>query len=48
VTLLVAGAALSLVALALYFHPMYLVAVVINFAIIFLLWGNFLAARSAT
>jgi hypothetical protein len=46
-TLLVAGAALSLVALALYFHPIYLVAVVINFAIVFLLWGNFVAARSA-
>jgi hypothetical protein len=47
VTLLVAGAALSLVALALYFHPIYLAAVVINIAIVFLLWGDFLAARSA-
>jgi hypothetical protein len=47
VTLLVAGAALGLVALALYFHPIYLVAVAINIAIVFLLWGNFVAARSA-
>jgi hypothetical protein len=47
VTLLVTGAALSLVALALYFHPFYLVAVSISIAIIFLLWGDFLAARSA-
>jgi hypothetical protein len=47
VTLLVAGAALSLLALALYFHPIYLVAVVINLAIVFLLWGDFVAARSA-
>ena len=48
VTLLVTGAALSLVALALYFHPFYLVAVVINIAIVYLLWGDFLAARGAT
>jgi hypothetical protein len=47
VTLLVAGAALGLVALALYFHPIYLVALAINIAIVFLLWGNFVAARSA-
>jgi hypothetical protein len=47
VTLLVAGAALSLVALALYFHPIYLAAVVISLAIVILLWGDFLAARSA-
>jgi hypothetical protein len=47
VTMLVAGAALSLVALALYFHPIYIAAVVINVAIVFLLWGDFLAARSA-
>jgi hypothetical protein len=47
VTLLIAGGALSLVALALYFHPFYLVAVVINIAIVFLLWGDFVAARSA-
>jgi hypothetical protein len=47
VTLLVAGAAFSLVALVLYFHPIYLLAVAINIAIVFLLWGDFLAARSA-
>jgi hypothetical protein len=47
VTLLVAGAALSLVALALYFHPIYLVAVAINIAVVTLLWTDFLAARSA-
>jgi hypothetical protein len=46
VTLLVAGAAVGLVTLALYFHPIYLVAVVINVAIVLLLWGDFLAARS--
>jgi hypothetical protein len=45
--MLLAGAALSLVALALYFHPIYIAAVVINVAIVFLLWGDFLAARSA-
>lgn len=42
--LLVAGAALSLVALALYFHPFYLLAVAINIAIVFLLWREFLAS----
>lgn len=47
VTLLVSGAALSLIALALYFHPIYLVAVVINIAVVLLLWGDFLATRSA-
>jgi hypothetical protein len=46
VTLLVVGAALSLVALALYFHPIYLVAVGISVAIVFLLWSDFVAARS--
>jgi len=45
VTLLVTGAGLSLVALALYFHPLYLAAVAINIAIVYLLWGDFLAAR---
>jgi hypothetical protein len=44
-TLLLAGAALSLVALALYFHPFYLVAVAINIAIVVLLWGDFLDSR---
>ena len=47
VTLLVAGAALSLVAMTLYFHPIYIVAAGISVAIVFLLWGDFLAARSA-
>jgi hypothetical protein len=47
VPLLVGGAALSLIALALYFHPIYLAAVVINITIIFLLWEELLAARSA-
>jgi hypothetical protein len=47
VTLLVFGAALSLVAMALYFHPIYVVAVGISLAIVFLLWGDFFAARSA-
>jgi hypothetical protein len=39
-TLLVGGAALGLVALALYFHPFYLAAVLINVAIVGLLWGR--------
>jgi len=47
VTLLVAGAGLSLVALALYFHPFYLVAVAINIAIVLVLWGDFVAARAS-
>ena len=47
VTLLVAGAALSLVAMALYFHPIYLLAVGINIAIVALLWGEFVTARGA-
>jgi len=38
--LLVAGAAAGLLALALYFHPFYLAAVVINIAIVALLWGR--------
>lgn len=38
--LLVGGAALGLVALALYFHPFYLAAVLINIAIVGLLWGR--------
>jgi hypothetical protein len=45
--LLVAGAALGLVALALYFHPIYLVAVALNVAIVLLLWGDLSAARGA-
>jgi len=39
------GAALGLVALALYFHPLYLVAVVIDVVIIALVWGRLVAAR---
>jgi hypothetical protein len=36
---------LGLVALALYFHPFYLVAVVIDLVIIALVWGRLAAAR---
>jgi hypothetical protein len=39
------GAALGLVALGLYFHPFYLVAVVIDVVIIALIWGRLVAAR---
>jgi hypothetical protein len=39
------GAALGLVALALYFHPFYLVAVVIDIVILALVWGRLVAAR---
>ena len=42
--LLVGGAALGLVALALYFHPFYLAAVLINLAIVGLLWGRLATA----
>jgi hypothetical protein len=38
--LLFSGAVLGLVALALYFHPFYLAAVLIDIAIIALLWGR--------
>ena len=34
------GASLGLVALALYFHPFYLVAVLIDLALVALLWGR--------
>jgi hypothetical protein len=44
--LLVAGASLGLVALALYFHPIYLAAVLINVALIALLWGRMATAAS--
>ena len=44
--LLVGGAALGLVALALYFHPFYLVAVLIDVAIVGLLWGQLVSARA--
>jgi hypothetical protein len=46
-TLLVAGAALGLVVLAVYFHPIYLVAVAINIGIVFLLWADVVAVRGA-
>jgi hypothetical protein len=39
------GATLGLAALALYFHPFYLVAVVIDVAIIAMVWGRLVAAR---
>lgn len=42
--LLVGGAALGLAALALYFHPFYLAAVLINIAIVVLLWGRLATA----
>jgi hypothetical protein len=42
--LLVGGAALGLVAVALYFHPFYLAAVLINLAIVGLLWGRLATA----
>ncbi len=45
-TLLVGGAALSLIALAIYFHPIYLIAAAINLAIVVLLWSDLFAARS--
>jgi hypothetical protein len=38
--LLVGGAALGLAALTLYFHPFYLAAVLIDLAIVALLWGR--------
>jgi len=39
------GGALGLVALALYFHPFYLVAVAIDVVIMALVWGRLVAAR---
>jgi hypothetical protein len=42
--LLVGGAAIGLVALALHFHPFYLAAVLINLAIVGLLWGRLATA----
>jgi hypothetical protein len=48
ITLLVGGAALSLLALALYFHPSFLVAVGINLAILVLLWARLGAAGVTT
>jgi hypothetical protein len=42
--LLVGGAALGLVALALYFHPFYVAGVLINIGIVALLWGRLVTA----
>jgi hypothetical protein len=42
--LLVAGAGLGLLAVALYFHPFYVVALLINVAIVALLWTRATAA----
>lgn len=39
-----AGAAVGLVALAIYFHPIYAIAVGINVAVVALLWGRLVAA----
>jgi hypothetical protein len=44
--LLVGGAALGLLAVVLYFHPIYLAALLINVAIVGLLWGRFATAGS--
>lgn len=38
--LLIGGASLGLVALALYFHPIYIAAVLINIVVVALLWGR--------
>jgi hypothetical protein len=42
--LALAGGAVGLVALALYFHPIYLIAVLINVALLALVWGRLAAA----
>jgi hypothetical protein len=47
IPLLVAGSVIGLVALVLYFHPFYVVAVAINLAIVVLLWSQLTAARGA-
>jgi hypothetical protein len=44
--LLMGGATLGLLALTLYFHPIYVVAVVINLAVIALLWDRVTLATS--
>lgn len=43
-TLAFFGGAVGLLALALYFHPIYLIAVFINVAIVALLWGRLVTA----
>lgn len=45
-TLALLGAAAGLLALAVYFHPIYLVAVVIDLAVVVLLWGRLTTASS--
>jgi hypothetical protein len=45
VPLLVAGGVIGLVALGLYFHPIYVAAVAINLAIVVLLWSQLSAAQ---
>jgi hypothetical protein len=42
--LAVAGGAVALVALAVYFHPIYLAAVAINLVLVVLAWGRLNAA----
>jgi hypothetical protein len=44
-TLALVGAVLGLAALALYFHPFYLVATVIDVVILVSVWGRVVAAR---
>lgn len=44
--LLLGGAGLGLVALALYFHPIYVIAVAINVAIVVFLWDRVLVTAS--
>jgi hypothetical protein len=44
--LLIVGATLGLLALVLYFHPIYLIAVAINLAIVALLWDRVTLAGS--
>jgi len=44
-TLGLVGAVLGLAALALYFHPFYVIAIVINVVILVSVWGRVVAAR---
>ena len=44
--LLLGGASLGLVALALYFHPIYVIAIAINLAIVALLWDRVLVTAT--
>jgi hypothetical protein len=44
-TLALVGAVLGLAALALYFHPFYVIAIVINVVILVSVWGRVVAAR---